>query len=106
MNDIHSNFTGHQLDRILPKSFFNGAFIASDLRKSAPKVEVPKVTIVKRDDKSDIEKQLDNVLESLVASGHNEKAFLIQKIFENSSDFSVDLINKMNGKDLSNEMSA
>ena len=86
--------------------FFDGVFVASDLRKSAPS-EAPKVkvTINKREDKSNIEKQLDDLLESLVALGQNEKAFLIQKIFEKTSDFSTDIINKINGKDLSNEMS-
>ena len=104
-NDIHSIIKGHRLDKILPKSFFNGGFVASDLRQSAPKPKI-KVTIEKRDDKSEVEKQLDTLLESLVALGQNEKAFLIQKIYEKTSDFSMDLINKIDGKDLSNEMSA
>ena len=94
----------------MPKSFFNGAFAASDLRKSTPKTEVPKpaikVTIIQRDDKSEGEKLLDNLLETLLASGQKEKAYMIQQIHEKSTEFSVDLINKINGKDHSKEMSA
>ena len=94
----------------MPKTFFNGAFAASDLRKSTPKAEVQKpvvkVTIVKRDDKTEVEKQLDTLLETLLASGQKEKAYMIQQIYEKSNDFSVDLINKINGKDHTNQMSA
>ena len=94
----------------MPKTFFNGAFAASDLRKSTPKAEVQKpvvkVTIIKRDDKTDVDKQLDTLLETLLASGQKEKAYMIQQIYEKSTDFTVDLINNINGKDHSKEMSA
>ena len=109
-NDIHSNIIkDRHLEKLLEEKseFFDGIFVASDLRKSVKKEpSKPKVIIEKREGKSEVEKQLDNLLESLVALGQNEKAFLIQKIFQNTSDFSVDIINKINGKDLSNEMSA
>ena len=101
---------GWQLDKMFEKhhKFFDGNFVASDLRKCATKNEKSKVsvTIVKNENKPEIEKQLDFVLESLVASGQKEKAYLIQQIYEKNTDFSVDIINKINGKDLSNEMSA
>ena len=91
--------------------FFNNVFKASELRLPKPKPEPPprpkvSVTIVKRDNKSELENNFDKVLGQLLANGEKEKAYMLQQVFENSRDFSIDLINKINGIDKSNEMSA
>ena len=94
------------------KKFFDGHFVISDLKKTVSKPEVPvpkplrlpKVTIVRREDKPQIEKDLDNLLEGLLKSGQKEKAYLIQQIFEKPKDFSEDVIRKIQGKDKSNVM--
>ena len=92
------------------ENYFENVFKASDLRLPKPKPKPPpppnvSVTIVKRDNKSELENNFDKVLGQLLADGEKEKAYMLQQVFQNSRDFSIDLINKINGKDKSNEMS-
>ena len=107
--------TGWKVHKMFEKNevFFNKYFKASDLRLPKVRVEKPKpkpkkpnvtVTIFKRDDKPDVENDLDKVLENLIKNGQPEKAYLIQQVYENSTDFAVDLIHKLNGTDKSNVM--